>query len=253
MPTVEEAVTALYRNDDLAGLAFALTGSVEGAAALMRVAAPRAVARGWRLAASRESRMRDALVAAACAKWRSGPAVEPEASPSSSYAPPAPGPAPRLAPQEVLVAITPAGNPYAPPSSATPHAAPAPVPPATVPPAPTEATREASPFAPPLEGGPAVTARVDTHTLREPQTEAAADEPTPLSEADLAIAALPDDIRLAMALHYRADLETRGIARAMRIGRDDVIEMLALGRMRLAAVLGTSEQDVERLVVAGTD
>ena len=240
MTRVDDAVTALYRDPALAGLAFALTGSVEGATALMRAAVPRAVARGWRLSRGLSSRMSDALAASACERWRSGelaevaPSGEPDTAPSV-YAPPAvqaPAPAP-VAPPAPAPEAAAAHNPYAPPAlGSTAASAPASRPVPQTPPVSPLVARTAAP-------------------VTTPATERQPEPAEPLSELDLAIAALPDDIRLAMALHYRLDRDARGIARAMRLGRDDVIELLALGRSRLAATLGTSEQDMERLVVTG--
>ncbi|WP_084099508.1 hypothetical protein [Demequina sp. NBRC 110051] len=243
MTRVEDAVTALYRDPALAGLAFALAGSVEGGTALMRAAAPRAVARGWRLSRGLKSRMRDALAVVACERWRSGEANEPSApsegdAAPSAFAPPAAPESASVQPAPPALAPEAAGghNPYAPPSSSVAPVSPT-VDAATVPVA-------AQPHFPPPSPEPA-----DERTAEAPQAET--QPPEPLSDLDLAIAALPDDIRLAMALHYRCDRDARAIARAMRLGRDEVIELLALGRSRLAATLGTSEQDVERLVVTG--
>ncbi|WP_084128799.1 hypothetical protein [Demequina sp. NBRC 110055] len=251
MTRVENAVTTLYRDPTLAGLAFALTGSVEGATALMRAAAPRAVARGWRLSRGLQARMRDALAVVACERWRSGGLAEPNPAAegdiaSSTFAPPSPAAAQESA--TAPHAAQPSGREGAPAPEASSH----------------------NPYAPPTPGSAAPGLRAEQAAAPAPVPQVAPVSPEPndvsapvssppepsarasLSDLDLAIAALPDDIRLAMALHYRLDRDARAIARSMRLGRDEVIELLALGRSRLASKLGTSEQDVERLVVTGS-
>ena len=239
MSRVETAVTTLYRDHALAGLAFALTGSVDGAVTLMRAAAPRAVARGWRLSGAREARMRDALVRAAVQRWRhteeTGASQEAPGR-LDGFAPPNPPPnLPLPGPEAATIPTAPpiaAHNPYAPPGSALPG--------------PSQAA-PATPPAPPVPSAPSAPASPSEPQAPQP---ASAEHPE-LSDVDRAIAALPGDIRFALALHYRADRDERAIARAMRLTRDDVLELLTLGRVRLAAMLGTSEHDVERLVVSG--
>ncbi|WP_284327859.1 hypothetical protein [Demequina litorisediminis] len=68
MSAVDEAVTELYRDEEIASLAFSLTGSVAGAETLVRASVARAVARGWWLRRGLQARVRHAMVRLACAE-----------------------------------------------------------------------------------------------------------------------------------------------------------------------------------------
>ncbi|MFV0285041.1 MAG: hypothetical protein ACK5IM_01475, partial [Demequina sp.] len=115
MPRVDEAVTVLYRDEEIASLAFALTGSVSGAETLVRASVARAVARGWWLRRGLQARVRHAMVRLACAELSAA-----EAAPTARDAPDAAaeadkGHVPDVAEASAGTALASGANPYAPP------------------------------------------------------------------------------------------------------------------------------------------
>ncbi|MFV0286938.1 MAG: RNA polymerase sigma factor [Demequina sp.] len=246
MPRVDEAVTVLYRDEEIASLAFALTGSVSGAETLVRASVARAVARGWWLRRGLQARVRHAMVRLACAELRAADAAP--AAPDAAHAPAEAGTAhaPDVAEASAGTALASGVNPYAPPGEHVVAAAdPAFAPPAS----PALADAPALPVAADLPDRPAPPPALADASATDaaPVTEASAEsEP---SAVDRVVATLPPRERVALVLRYRLELDERRIARLLRVSRDDVDAVVAAGREHLAATLGVSMHDVERVMV----
>ncbi|WP_084079228.1 hypothetical protein [Demequina sp. NBRC 110057] len=232
MASVEKAVTALYRDEELAAFAFALTGSVVEAEALLRSSVPPAVARGWWLRRGLASRVRREMVRRAAAPGTGDDADLPDEVIASEVVetvrPPSSPP----------TSAEPGVNPYAPPADdlGAPPAPPAPAAPPAVP-------------VPQDAAAPAVAPAPEPGTVPASEPPAPASAPADPSPVDVVIADLPPRVRVALALRYRAELDAKATARAMKVSRDEVEGLLDDGRSALAEALGVSAYEVERVMV----